>query len=283
VKNLEAALPIRQIYGRDEADPLSRFPRPFLNDGFEHLYWYYKNRTTVWIDADSGIITVQAEAFRPEDAKAIARQLMSQAEALVNQMNERMEANTVGTAEAAVRDAETVVLESQRDVDRFRSAEIVVDPNQNATAQLGTITQLSGQVDQVLAQILTNNRMSPSNPSTIALKAQAEALSAQIDKEQKALAGSKEAVASKVSTYEHLTLLRTLADASLAAARVSLDTARTDARRQHVFDEEVVSPNLPDYPTEPNFVRSVGTVFVISITVLALLWLVSISFKEFRR
>ena len=279
---LEAALPLRKIYSREEADRPARFPRPFLSDSFERLYWYYHDRVAISIIRTVGIITVQAQAFRPADAQLIARQLLSQAEALVDQMNARMEVDTVRTAETAVAEAQKVVIAAQEDVDRFRTAEIVVDPTQNAAAQLGTITQLSGQVDQVFAQILTNTRLSPTNPTTVTLKAQADALSKQIVQEQKALAGSNDAVASKVSTYERLTLLRSLADAGLAAARTSLDSARTDARRQHVFVEKVVSPNLPDYAAEPNFLRSVGSVFLISITILVIIWLVWTGVKEFR-
>ncbi len=280
VQSLELALPLRAMYGRKEADPLARFPRPLSGDSFERLYWYYNDRVTVFSDPDTGIITIQAQAFRPADAQAITRQLLSQAEALVNAMNARLKADSVRSAEAAVAEAQKVVLEAQADVDRFRSAEIVVDPLQNAAAQLGTITDLSSQLDQVLAQILANGNVSPSNPTTAALKAQADALSAQIASEQKALAGSHEAVSSKVSAFERLTLLRSLADASLVAMRTSLDTARTEARRQNVFIEEVVTPNLPDYATEPERLRSIATVFALSLTVVAILWFMSVGVKE---
>jgi capsular polysaccharide transport system permease protein len=268
------------MYARDEADAPARFPRPFFGDSFEWLYRYYNNRTVAWIDPDTGFITVQVEAFRPGDARAIVRQLLSQAEALVNAMNDRLESELVRSAEAAVAEAQKAVLAAQEDVDRFRNAEIVVDPSQNAVAQLGTITALSGQVDQVLAQILQNNKLSPSSPRIAGLKAQAEALSAQVKTEQRGLAGSQEAVSNKVSAYERLTLLRSLAEASLAAARTSLDTARDEARLQQVFIEDIVRPNLPDYATEPRRLRSVATVFAISIAAFAVLWLASIGVKE---
>ena len=282
VSGLEAALPLREMYSRPEADAPARFPRPFFGSSFERLYWYYNDRVTVFSDSDSGIVTIQAQAFRPDDAQAIARQLLLQAEALVNAMNLRLEADTVRSAEAAVAEAQKVVLAAQEDVDRFRNEQGVVDPVENATAQLTTITELSSQVDQVLAQIRASNRLSPSNPATTALKAQADALSAQIADEQKALAGPHTAVSNKVSGYERLTLLRSLADASLEAARSSLDLARADSRRQHVFVEQVVAPNLPDYSTEPQRIRSVATVFIVSLAALSVLWLVGVGVRESR-
>jgi capsular polysaccharide transport system permease protein len=282
VAGLEAALPLRKIYGRDEADALARFPHPFMGDSFERLYWYYSSRATVYPDTDTGIITIQAQAFRPDDAQAIARQLLTQAEALVNAMNARLETDTVSSAKTAVAEATKVVLATQEEVTRFRNSEVVVDPSENAVAQLSTITDLSGEVDEVLAQIAQNKKVSPANPAVSALKAKADALAAQIAAEEKTLAGSREAVADKVSAYERLMLLRSLADASLAAATASLDSARDDARRQHVFVEEIVAPNLPDEPTEPQRLRAVGTVFAVSMAALAVLWLVSVGVKEHR-
>ena len=280
VVDLEAALPLRLIYSRDGADAPARFPRPFMSNSFERLYWYYNDRVNVYSDPDSGIITIQAQAFRAADAQAIARQLLSQAEALVNAMNTRLEADTIRSAETAVAEATKVVLEAQEDVTHFRNAEIVVDPTQNAVAQLSTITDLSSQIDQVLAQIAENNKLSPSSPMIAALKARAEALTAQISAEQKALAGSKQGVADKVSNYEHLTLLRSLADASLTAARTALETARSDARRQRVFIEEIVAPNLPDESTQPRRLRSVASVLVMSLAAMSVLWLLLIGFRE---
>jgi capsular polysaccharide transport system permease protein len=280
VAGLEAALPLRKMYAQDGADAPARFPRPFMSASFERLYWYYNDRVRVISEPDTGIIAIQAQAFRPDDARAIARQLLSQAESLVNAMNVRLETDTVRSAEAAVAEANKVVLAAQQDVSRFRDAEIVVDPSQNAAAQLSAITDLSTQVDQVLAQISESNKLSPSSPTVAALKAKADALSEQISAEQKALAGSHEAVADKVSNYERLTLLRGLVDASLAAARAALEAARSDVRRQHVFIEEIVAPNLPDESTQPQRLRAVATVFVVSLAALSALWLFWIAFRE---
>ena len=283
VAELEKALPLRKIYGREEADPLSRFPRPFFGDSFEKLYWYYGDRVHAVADSDTGIITLKAQAFRPDDAQAITRQLLAQSEVLVNGMNARLEADTVQSAETVVAEATSAVLESHEEVTRFRNAETVVDPSQNAVAQLGTISNLSEQVDRVLAQISETRSLSPSSPAVAGLRAKADALAEQIDAEQKAMAGSHSAVADKVSTYERLILLRNLSDMSLEAATASLTSARADARRQHVYVEVIAAPNLPDEATQPKRFRSVATVFAVSAAGFAIFWLVSVGVKEHGR
>jgi capsular polysaccharide transport system permease protein len=283
VSQLEAALPLRKFFGREEADALSRFPRPLLGDSFERLYWYYGDRVKAVADPDTGIITVKAQAFRPEDAQAITRQLLSQAEVLVNAMNVRLETDTVHAAETVVAEATSAVMEAHDVVTRFRNAQAVVDPSQNAIAQLNTISDLSGQVDRILAQISESGKMAPSSPATVALKAKADALTAQIASEQKALAGPQSAVADKVSVYERLILLRNLADAGLEAATASLTAARTDARRQHVYVEVIAAPNLPDESTQPRRLRAIASAFAVSAAALAVLWLVTVGVREHGR
>ena len=280
---LEVALPLRAMYGHKSADPLSRFPRPFFGESFERLYWYYQDRVSAIADPDTGIITVKAEAFVPEDARAIARQLLSQSEALVNTMNARMEADTVQSAETVVAEATKAVMEAHDEVTRFRNAEMVVDPSQNAIAQLTTIADLSTEVDEVLAKISESSKLSPSSPGVRALKAKADALTAQIAVEQKALAGPHSAVADKVSSYERLMVLRDLADQGLEAATVSLTSARADARRQHIYVEVIAAPNLADELTEPEFLRLVASTFAVSAAAFAVMWLLSVGVREHGR
>ena len=283
VTALEAALPLRKMYGQKSADPLSRFPRPFFGDSFERLYWYYQDRVSAIADPDTGIITVKAQAFLPEDALAIARQLLTQSEALVNAMNARMEADTVLSAQTVVAEATKAVMQAHDEVTRFRNAEMVVDPSQNAVAQLSTISDLSVQVDQVLAQISESSKLSPSSPGVRALKAKADALTAQITAEQKALAGPRSAVADKVSSYERLMVLRDLADKGLEAATASLISARADARRQHIYLEVIAAPNLPDKSTQPERLRLVASTFAVSGAAFAVLWLLSAGVREHGR
>ncbi len=280
VTALEAALPLRAMYGQRSADVLSRFPRPFLSESFERLYRYYQDRVTAIADPDTGIITVKAEAFVPEDSRAIARQLLTQSEALVNAMNARMEADTVHSAETVVAEATKAVMEAHDEVTRFRNAEMVVDPSQNAIAQLSTISDLSAEVDQVLAQISESSKLSPSSPGVRALKAKADALTAQIAAEQKALAGPHSAVADKVSGYERLIVLRDLADQGLEAATASLTSARADARRQHIYVEVIAAPNLPDESTQPERLRLVASTFAVSAAAFAIMWLLSVGVRE---
>lgn len=282
LRALEAKLPLRAMYGRPEADIFSRFPRFWLGDSFERLYWYYQGHVSVVPDSDTGIIKLKAEAFRAEDARAIVTELVAQAEKVVNKLNERLEADTVRSAEAAVAAASSAVLAAQDDITRFRNQQMEVDPSKSSLALLETITSLSADLDRTMAQIVAADTTAPSNPMIVGLRARADGLTSRILVEREKLAGTDKALAAKVSQYEHLTLLKSLADKNLASATASLESARAEARRQHVYIEQVVSPNLPDEAMLPRRIRSVVTIFVVCAGLAAMIWLISVGVKEYR-
>lgn len=282
LRALESRLPIRTIYGPSGADLFSRFPHFWLGDSFEKLYWYYLDHVSVVPDSDTGIITLSANAFRAEDAKAIVSDLVAQAEAMVNRMNDRLEADALQSAEAAVTMATSDVLKAQDDITRFRNQQMMVDPSKNSVALLETITSLSADLDRAMAQIVESNSTSPSNPAILPLRARADALTHRIQVERERLAGTDKALADKVSQYEHLTLLKSLADKKLAVAVASLESARVEARRQHVYVEQVVAPNIPDEPLLPRRLRSIVTIFVMAGAFASMIWLISVGVKEHR-
>ncbi|MGO9006960.1 MAG: hypothetical protein ACLQIQ_13920 [Beijerinckiaceae bacterium] len=286
VRDLEARLPLRQIFARDEADFFARFPRfwrvPRLwpGDSFEMLYEYYLERVFAVQDTTKGLTRLQVITFRSEDSFQIARALLDLAEGMVNRMNERAERNAVKDALADVALAQQKLITVQLDLTTFRNRELLVDPAQNSLKVLDTMTSLSKELNETLAQIGGGLKTAPANPAITVWEAQVHALRAQVAAERGKLAGDNEALAAKVSEYERLTLVRDLADKELAAAEASLELARQNAERQKIYVEEVIAPNVADESTEPQRLRAIATVFVIGFAAFAMIWLIRAGASE---
>ena len=77
---LAARWPLRDWFGPERADLLSRFPRPWGTRSDEQLYDYYRDRVSVIQNASKGITTLRVEAFDPGQAQAIAANLLDLAE-----------------------------------------------------------------------------------------------------------------------------------------------------------------------------------------------------------
>jgi capsular polysaccharide transport system permease protein len=280
VRSLESELPLRKIFSRPEADLFSRFPRFWRNDSFERLFDYFQDRVTVDLDPKTGLSVLTVETFRPEDSQSVASALMRLAEKAVNDLNQRAERDTLNFAWTELGRAQEKLINAQQALTAFRTQELVVDPTKTSAAVLDTITRLTRDRAQILAQkqqILTS---APKSPAAESLSVSADALQTQINQERAKLAGGSGSLAPIVSSYERLTLLRDLAEKDVAAAQGNLEAARQEAQRQHLYIQIPISPNLADESIEPERLRAIATVFVTGFAIFAFLWILMVGASE---
>ena len=86
VDDLSKTLNLREIFRRPEADFWARLKR---NAWIDELTDYWKSMVSTYIDAPSGIVTLQVRAFRPDDAVALAKAVLTLSETLVNRISDR--------------------------------------------------------------------------------------------------------------------------------------------------------------------------------------------------
>ena len=280
VRELESRLPLRQMFSRKDADILVRFPHFWRGDSFEMLYEYYLERVSVIQDPSKGLTELKAVTFRADDSLQLAQALVMLAEEMVNRMNARAQSDAVKQAQVEADEARQRLIAAHLDLTNFRNRQLVVDPAKNSASVVETITTLSKNLAETLAQLELTRVSTPSNPAIPVLQAKSDALRAQIAVERTKLGGDSNALATQVSAYERLTLVRDLAEKSLTGAEASLELARQEARRQQVYIEEVVRPNLVDKSTEPRRIRSVAAVFIVCFGIFALIWIVFVGAKE---
>ncbi len=280
VRDLEKTVPLREYFSSSYADVFAKFPRLFRSDSFESLYEYYLGRITLVKSGHTGISTLRVVAFRPEDAQTIARALIQRGEDLVNRMNERAQRDAMSSAQTHLERSQANVLDAQSRMTAFRNRELIVDPTSESMKLIELVGTLRADLAMTSAQFDQSKASAPSGPGLQSLQARARALQDQINAETAKIAGNKEALASKISEFEGLSLSRQFAEAQLMTASASLENAIQDARRQQIYIEQVVQPNLPDESTEPRRLRLIITVFVFSFTIFGMIWILFIGARE---
>jgi BexC/CtrB/KpsE family polysaccharide export inner-membrane protein len=283
VAELDRAHNLRAMLDRPGADFWSRFPRPFEGTTFENLYDGFQRFLIAGLDPQTGIATMRVKAYTPEDARAIANSLLDGGEALVNTMNERSLADSVGQAERQVADAEKAAAKAQTELTVFRNRERLVDPDLATQSSQQLMVALQGQLASIKAQRSGLAASAPQNPQLPILDRSIAAYQAQIDAETARSAGEANSLAPKVGTYERLSLDQEIAGKSLAAAEEAAETARLEALRQQLYLERVVNPNLPDKAEQPKRMRNLFTVFLVSLVIYAAVSLLVAGFREHRQ
>lgn len=266
VRKLVETSDLRARLGRTEIDFLWRYPSPFLSHNEERLYTHVQRIVSVDYDYSTGITTLKVQAFRPEDAKAIADAMLAASEAFINGMSDRAQTDAVAAAEREVAQSRVLAGEALANVTAYRNKVGMIDPGRVSGAALETIARLALEAAQTSAQIAEIEKTSPQSTQIVALQHRKAALDEQIRNEQMHLVGSSASLVPIIEEYERLTMERAFAERAFASALSALEVARLDAVRQKLFLERISSPSAPDYPQYPSRLIGILVVFLVSVT-----------------
>jgi len=210
----------------------------------------------------------------------MASAMLALAEGKVNDLNARIRDDAVRVANGEVQRSEARLSDAMVKVTAFRNREMMIDPNRNSII----LSELIGHLGEDLAQTQSLAREkasgSPEDPGLPALRQKAAALQSQIQAERGKIADDSTGLADKLSAYERLTMERDFAQAALTRSLDALDLARAEARRQQLFLERIVSPQLPDYPLRPASLATFFTVLALNFIALMVVWLLRTGVQE---
>lgn len=283
LRELGRRFDVAAILNPPGADAFSRYPRLWDSSGEEGLYKGFNRFVVVGYDSTTGISTLRVEAFRAEDARQISQALLAGGEQLVNRLNDRAAGNAVSEALVARDQARERLSASQQQLTAFRNREGFIDPDLAARESSSLIGGLMATVAQLRADRAQLSGEAPQSPQLPILDGRIAAYERQIAAERAKVAGASTSLAPRVGVYADLTLERELADRELTQATSSLLTAQQEARRQRLYLDRIVNPNLPDRPTQPRRWIAILTVFASTILIYGVGWLVWAGVREHRQ
>lgn len=280
LKALEKNISVRDKFSSPEADFLSRFPQPFSQNSFESLFKYYGKRVDAVMDTETGTAAIKVEAFTPQDAYVINRELLNLSEELVNRLNRRAQSKGIVEAQKQVDLATQRARDARIALAQYRNAQSLIDPTKQAGGVLEIANSLIGERAALQAQLDTMQRLTPGNPSIPALRNRINAISVQISSQDNRVVGNGSGIASKLGGYENLLVEQEFSTNSLTAANSALVQARADAQRQQFYLERVVDPNTPDTPLLPKRFISVIVVFGSACCLYFIAWMFMVGVLE---
>jgi capsular polysaccharide transport system permease protein len=263
---------LHAILNRPGADFLFRYPTFWLPDDNEFLYRRFQWMASAYVDPVTTISTIEVNAFSPEDAQTLTRAMIGYAEALVNRMNERAYQDSLAMANHFVDEAQKDVDRIGTELQKFRNVSGSIDPTLVSQSKLKVIEGLSTQLAEIEATVAQQASVAPSSPTLTGLRAQAQSYRAEIEKRKLEIAGSTGSEATKLETYEQLTLRRDLGAKALQAAAAQRDQAREDAERQHLYIQMITQPNLSrDFARYPRVTLDLLVLLAICLAIFQLL------------
>ncbi len=258
---LARKMDVRGMYSRPGVDAFSRLPHPFSDRSFETFHKQFNGYVTVGYDSQTGISTLRVQAFTARDAVRINDALLKGGEGLVNRLNDRSARDAVVDAERAVVEANAKLNDVQGRLTVMRNTEGFIDPARSAQAGGEVVGELTVRLAMLRAERSQMAADTPNNPQLPVLDSSIRAYEQQIEAERAKIVGGSGSLALKLSDYENLVMEREYASKYVATATATLNEAQIESRRQRLYLERIVNPNLPDEPSEPRRWISIFAVF----------------------
>lgn len=256
VEALERDVGLRAKYSGANIDWWARFnpAKPI-----EKLVRYWNGMIEAAIKMPAGIVEVKIRAFHPDDALAISRATLSISEALINDINDRMNKDALSAAESELARAKDRLSKARSQLEAARNEEGMLTVQRSADGLGQLLTESRGSLLKLQQDYNAQAKaVSPQAPQMQALQARISAAKAQIaELEAKVtpMPGAPalaEATLSRVMTrFSELDLEKQIAERLYDGAIAGLEAARVNAERKTMYLKPFVQPTLPEDATYP--------------------------------
>jgi len=289
IKDIGGKSALFAIYSRKNIDWLSRLT-PSLSDwlsgqtpSLEEAWQYWKQKVSAIIDTQSKTVTLEVQAFTPEEAHRLAEAIISKSEALVNDISERMRRDALMRAKQEVKLAEDRLRKARLALLEFRNKQNIIDPMLSAQSISDTIVKL---VQDRLT--LENNRAAlgssaaPDSPMGRVYATQIATLNDQIAKLQNQLTSqnNNKAISSKITGYQNLQIEQQFAEQLYSVAQASAEKAREDLEKQQLYLVTIDRPSIPSVPAYPRIFVDSFIVFAGCLILWSMVTLVVASVRD---
>jgi len=264
---LQARLDLRAHYSDRRRDPLSRMWSATVPQEF--FLRHYLSRVSIEMDEAAGVLRIRAQAYDEQTAQAIAKALLEEGEAFMNEMGHRLAREQVGFLEKQVAESGERALKARTALLNFQNKTGLISPQAKAESLVAITARLEGQLSELKARRTAMlGYLSPQAADVAQIDLQIGALERQLVEEQKRLAAPQgSTLNSRVEEYQRLEMEANFAQDVYRTSLVGLEKGRLEAGRTLKKLSVLQSPTLPEYPEQP---ERLYNLLVFALAILAL-------------
>ena len=215
----------------------------------EELVRYWRSMVYAYVDAPSGIISIEVRAFQESDALQLAQAIVRLSEQLINTMSERAREDIMRTAQEEVRRADGQLRKVQSDLRTARDATGILDPTKSADERSKLLLELiTDKIKTESDLFLARRSLDKTSPVVRQLESRLEIANVQVEQLKTQIAGdatSRTNMAAALSRFEELEVERQYSEKILSFAEEGLERARKRAEQQNVYLLAFQPPALP--------------------------------------
>ncbi|QGM97394.1 hypothetical protein [Methylocystis parvus] len=271
------------LEGKFAGSGIDYFSRLSKDSNLEDLWRYWLGHISASVDTISGILTVRVDAFAPENALDLAKDIVRLSEELVNKITLRNRSDALARAENEVSLSRQKLADAREKVLQFRNDNFLIDPGSRAASLGEMIFKLTMERIEIVNSMSTfASSLSSDAPSQRLQRTRLASIDQQIADLKKKLTDSQgsDVVSTQIASYEKLKLEEQFAERLYAISQSAYESARQELQRQQLYLVTVVTPTMPESATYPKVIGNTLLLFAALLIVWAIISLVVASIQE---
>ncbi|MFC3612460.1 sugar transporter [Lutimaribacter marinistellae] len=270
VEKVNDRIDLRTIYSRPEFDPVFAFDP---TGSIEDLVDYWQRMVRISYANSSGLLEVRANAFRAQDALAIAEAIVDESTLMINELSAIAREDATRYALEDLEQAVERLKTAREALTRFRSDTRIVDPSADIQGQMGLLNSLESQLAEAIIEMnLVMETAREGDPRVEQARRRIAVIESLIEQERQkfGMGGTARVTDGKdystlVGEFERLMVDREYAEKSYLAAQTVLDTAQAEAQRQSRYLATYAKPALPESAQYPQRIILSALVFAVAL------------------
>ncbi len=278
---VQSQLDLRALWSKPQQDPVFAFD---ASAPIEDLVTYWQRMVAISYDATTGLIELRVNAFAPEDAQQIAREILTQSSIVINRLTAIARDDTTAYARAELDNAVARLKEARAALTAFRASTQIVDPGADVQGQMTVLVSLQQQLATTYVELdLLVQNTNEGDPRLTNLRREVDVIEKRIEIERKKFGLGTEgdaAYSAVLSQFEALSVDLEFAQTAYLAALASFDTAQREAQQQSRYLAAYLNPTLPQSAEYPQRLLTLSLVALFSFLIWAILSLVYYSARD---
>ncbi|MCX7568051.1 sugar transporter [Sulfitobacter sp. F26169L] len=246
----------------------------------EDLVDYWRRMVELHYDQGTALIELRVHAFRPEDAKQIAEQIVEESSLLINRLSAIARDNNTRYARVDLETAQARLRTAREALTKFRSENRTINLEAAVQGQIGILNSLEQQLAKarIDLNLLLLEGMSDTDRRMVTEQRRITVIENLIDIERAQFGKTSESregginFSNLAGEFERLTVDLEYAQQTYLKALAALDSAIAEAERQNRYLAPYTHPSMPQSARYPDrFIFSAITAFF-----LLLIWSIGV-------
>jgi capsular polysaccharide transport system permease protein len=250
VEIIDAKLDLRTMFNRHPDDLWFSLGK---DASIEDLLAYWRRMVSVDL-SNAGIIEVRVNAFTPEDAHAIAVEILAESGKIINQLSDQAHEDAVKFSREEMGVTESKLREARQNLADFRHEHHMIDPSGDVQGQVGILNALQAELARAMVERdMILSYADAKDQRVVQADRRITAISGRIEAERNAMesGGVDGTLPEVVGQYEALRVDLEIASTAYTHALAGLAASETEARRQSRYLAAHIQPTLAEKSLYP--------------------------------